>query len=113
MKFEIIFSESDFYGTLFVLVYIYLVGQYCLPLQPIMLEKEFQYYLQNQDELVKQYLGKFLVIKDQQVAGVYDTKQKAYDDATEKFDLGTFLIQHCLPGAISHTQTFHSQVIFA
>jgi len=77
-----------------------------------MLEKEFQYYLNHQDELVKKYENKFLVIKDQEVVGVYDNKQEAYDGATSKYELGTFLIQHCLPGTLSHTQTFHSQVIF-
>ena len=29
-----------------------------------MLKKEFQYYLDNQDELVKKYNHRFLVIKD-------------------------------------------------
>lgn len=77
-----------------------------------MLEQEFKYYLDHQEELVKKYLDKFLVIKDQKVAGVYETKEAAYDDATSKYELGTFLIQHCLPGSLSHTQTFHSQVIF-
>lgn len=77
-----------------------------------MLKKEFQYYLDNQEELVKQHINKFLVIKDQTIVGIYDTKEEAYDDSTSKFELGTFLIQHCLPGTLSHTQTFHSQVIF-
>ena len=79
----------------------------------IMLKQEFQYYLDHQVELVNIYLNKFLVIKDQKVVAAYNTKQEAYDEATSKFELGTFLIQHCLPGSISHTQTFHSQVIFS
>lgn len=78
-----------------------------------MLKQEFQYYLDHQEDLVKKHLNKFLVIKDQKIVGVYDAKQKAYDDATSKYELGTFLIQHCLPGTLSHTQTFHSQVIFS
>ena len=77
-----------------------------------MLKQEFQYYLDHQEELVKKHLNKYLVIKDQKVVGVYETKQAAYDESTSKYDLGTFLIQHCLPGTLSHTQTFHSQVIF-
>ena len=77
-----------------------------------MLKQEFQYYLDHQEELVKKHLNKYLVIKDQKVVGVYETKQEAYDDSTSKYELGTFLIQHCLPGTLSHTQTFHSQVIF-
>ena len=78
----------------------------------IMLEQEFKYYLDNQAELVKKHLNKFLVIKDQKVVSVHDTKEAAYNDATSKYELGTFLIQHCLPGTLGHTQTFHSQVIF-
>jgi len=77
-----------------------------------MLKQEFQYYLDHQEELVKKYLNKFLVIKDEKIVGVYDTKQEAYDNATSKYELGTFLIQQCLPGTLGHTQTFHSQVIF-
>lgn len=77
-----------------------------------MLKREFQYYLDHQEELVKKYLNKFLVIKDEKIAAVYDTKQDAYDNATSEYELGTFLIQQCLPGTLGHTQTFHSQVIF-
>lgn len=74
------------------------------------LEEEFEYYLSNQDDLVKEYNGKYLVIRDHEVVGVYDSELDAYKDASEKYEMGTFLIQHCLPGEESHTQTFHSRV---
>jgi len=74
------------------------------------LQKQLEYFKANQKELVKKYEGKFLVIKDQQVQGVYDTEIEAYTEAKKKFDLGTFLIQQCLPGQESYTQTFHSRV---
>ena len=74
------------------------------------LKKEFEYFKANQDEFVKKYSGKFLVIKDQAVVGVYDTKGQAYDEASKNFELGTFLIQECLPGLESYSQTFHSRV---
>jgi hypothetical protein len=78
-----------------------------------MLEKDFKFYLDNQKELVLLYNGKFLVVKDCEVVGSFETKEKAYDFATSKYDLGTFLIQHCLPGVDSYTQTFHSRVILS
>ncbi len=78
-----------------------------------MLEKEFKFYLDNQKDLLKEFLNKYIIIKEQKVVASFDTKQEAYDYATEKFELGTFLIQHCLPGDLGHTQTFHSQVIFS
>ena len=37
------------------------------------LEKEFKYYLEKQEELVKKYNGKVLVIKDCEVIGVYNS----------------------------------------
>lgn len=76
-----------------------------------MLEKEFKYYLNNQKELVAKYNNKFIVIKNEQVIGSYDSHSVAYNETLKTEELGTFLIQHCLPGEDSHSQTFHSQVI--
>jgi hypothetical protein len=76
-----------------------------------MLEKYFKYYLEHQNELVKQYNGKFIVIKDNTVIGVYNSHTEAYNETIKVEELGTFLIQHCLAGKDSYSQTFHSQVI--
>ena len=77
------------------------------------LQTQLEYFKSHQDELVQKYEGKFLVIKDQKVQGVYDTEIEAYADAKKKSDLGTFLIQQCLPGQESYTQTFHSRVVLS
>ena len=76
------------------------------------LQKELEYFKAHQDELVKKHRGKFLVIKDQQVQGVYETEFAAYTEAKKKFDLGSFLIQQCLPGQESYTQSFYSRATF-
>lgn len=77
-----------------------------------MLEKEFKYFLNNQKELVEKYNGKFIVIKDSSVIGSYDSNAEAYNETIKKGEeLGTFLIQHCIPGEDAYTQTFHSRVI--
>jgi hypothetical protein len=76
-----------------------------------MLNKEFEYYLKNQNELVEKYNGKFIVLKDQKVVGVYDSQNEAYSESVAKFELGSFLIQHCTSGAEGYTQTFHSRVV--
>ena len=77
-----------------------------------MLEKEFKYYLDNQDELVKKYEGKFVVIKDCKVIGEYDDELQAIEETQKEHELGTFLVQKCEPGSESYTQTFHSRVSF-
>lgn len=76
-----------------------------------MLEKEFKYYLDNQTQLVEAYRNKFIVIKNNEVIGVYDSHNDAYVNTLKKEELGTFLIQHCLPGDEGYSQTFHSRVI--
>ena len=78
-----------------------------------MLDKEFKYYLDNQKELVKKYNKKFLVIKDGEVIGDYDSEDEAYFNTIKDHELGTFLIQFCEPGESSYTQTYHSRVSFA
>lgn len=78
-----------------------------------MLEKEFKYYIDNQNELVKKYLGKFLVIIGEQVVGSYDSYEESLSESQKKYEIGKFLIQQCLPGEDNYTQTFHTRAIFA
>jgi hypothetical protein len=77
-----------------------------------MLDKEFEYYLDNQDELVKKYNNKYVVIVGQEVVGAYDSVDQAYYQSLKKYELGTFLIQECTPGDEAYTQTIYSRAIF-
>jgi len=77
-----------------------------------MLEKEFQFYKEHQDELVKKHGGKFLAIVGEEIVGVYNSELEAYRNTKKKYAAGTFLIQHCLPGKDSYTETYHSRVAF-
>lgn len=77
------------------------------------LEKEFKYYIENQDELVEKYDGKFIVIKDCKVIGSYESIEEAIDKTTKEHELGSFLIQKCEPGKESYTQIYRSRVSFA
>lgn len=77
---------------------------------PPMLEQEFQYFKDHQDELVQQHNGKFIAIVGTAVVGVFDTELEAYTAMKKERQVGTFLIQQCLPGKNIYTQTFHSRV---
>lgn len=77
-----------------------------------MLKEEFEYYLSHQNELLKNYAGKYLVIKNKSVIGVYDSEIDAYTETVKKEEAGTFLIQECQPGNESYTQTFRTRVVF-
>jgi hypothetical protein len=76
------------------------------------LEKDFQFYLDNQAELVEKYNGKYIVIKDCRVIGAFDSEIKAVEETSKEHELGTFLVQKCEPGSESYTQTYHSRVAF-
>jgi len=78
----------------------------------VSLEKEFDYYVKNQAELAKKYNGKYIVIKNQEVIGVFESEIEAVEKTSANHELGTFLVQKCEPGKDSYTQTYHSRVVF-
>ena len=77
------------------------------------LQKEFDYYLKHQDEIVEKYDGKFVVIKDGQVLGAYDDELTALTETQKSHPLGTFLVQLVSHGTAAYSQTFHSRVVFS
>jgi len=77
------------------------------------LEEEFRFYLEKQDELTKKYGGKFIVIRNSEIIGVFDSEIEAVQKTSIKYELGSFLVQKCELGDASYTQTYHSRVIFS
>ena len=62
------------------------------------LQKAFDYYLSHQDEIVSKYNGKFVVIRGQNVIGVYDAELKAIQETQKRHQAGTFLVQFVSSG---------------
>lgn len=77
-----------------------------------MLNKEFKFYVDNQNKLVEKYNNRFIVIKNCEVIGDYADAGTALRETSKKHEVGTFLIQECKAGEDSYTHTFHSRVIF-
>jgi hypothetical protein len=77
------------------------------------LKREFDYYRSHQAELVEQYNGKFVVIKNLAVIAAYGDHATAVFETAKTHELGTFLVQKVEPGDEAYTQTFHSRVAFA
>ncbi|MDR3189209.1 MAG: DUF5678 domain-containing protein [Prevotellaceae bacterium] len=77
-----------------------------------MLDKEFKYYLKHQNELVKEYNNRFVVIVGTKVVGAYDTFDEALFKTAEKYEPGTFLIQECTEGEEAYTQNFYSPCVY-
>lgn len=57
------------------------------------LDKLRQYYLDHEGDLAEKYGGKFIVLVDGGIFGVYATEAEANQAAMQKLDLGLFLIQ--------------------
>ena len=77
------------------------------------LKMAFQFYLDHQEELVKEYDGKFIAIKDGKVIGSFDDELEAVEVASKEHDIGTFLVQRVSPGESAYSQTFYSRVAFS
>lgn len=74
-----------------------------------MLDKEYEFYQKNKDEFVKKYIGKFIVIKNDKIIGVYDSQVDALKESVKTNDLGTFLIQE-IKGNDEPVIRFYSRV---
>lgn len=77
------------------------------------LKSEFDYYVAHQAELAEKYRGRFVVIKNHAVIGVFDSELQAVRQTSMTHPPGSFLVQKCEPGPQNYTQTFHSRVAFA
>ena len=71
--------------------------------------EEFLYYIAHQDELVRLYSGKVIVMKDHEVVGVFENEHDAYWDSVRRFEPGTFMIQLCTPGREAYTIRAHQK----
>jgi hypothetical protein len=75
----------------------------------MLLVDNFKYYLKHQNEFVKLFDGRFIVLKNKKVIGDYATYHEAYHDTLKKHKLGTFIIQKCSPGEKDYTVTIYSR----
>ena len=75
-----------------------------------MLEKEFDYFLNNEKDLSSKYGGKYIVIVGEAVVAAYPSYEIALYESKKTMKQGTFLIQQCLNSTAAYTSTFHSNV---
>ena len=79
-------------------------------MKDIALKKEFDYYVSHQDELVKKFNGKYVVINNEKITGVFNDENQAILESSKKYKPGTFLVHLVGPGKENYTQVFHSRV---
>ena len=74
-----------------------------------MLEKEYNYFNIHRDEFIEKFNGKFIVIINESVLGLYNTMQEAISETSKSHELGSFLVQECIPEE-QNIQHFHTRV---
>ena len=72
-----------------------------------MLEVEYDYLIENLEELESKYKDKTVVIIGMEVVGVHDELGEAYSEAVKKYELGTFLLE-TLDGTTLEPVIFHN-----
>jgi len=58
-----------------------------------MLEKELAFYEKNLPAWLREYPGKFVLVKGEELVGVYDTNEQALSAGASHFGLGAYLIR--------------------
>jgi predicted double-glycine peptidase len=58
--------------------------------------KEFLWYKEHETELVQQYYGRYVVIKDEQIIGEFGSRTLARQQTLKNHKSGTFIIHHCV-----------------
>jgi hypothetical protein len=84
-----------------------------LGMLPDCMLRDFNWFLEHQDELVRLYDGKFIVIKDGVVIGSYDDQFLAARETSKTHPLGTFVVQRCEAGPECYTVTLYSPHVLA
>lgn len=61
----------------------------------IALEKQYNYYMEHETELLEKFGGQYLVISDALEVSAFASKKEAYMYGADTYGLGNFLLQFC------------------
>ncbi len=75
-----------------------------------MLEREYKYYQDNKNDIIKNYKNQFVVIKGSKVVGDYSSREEALKESVKEYKLGEFLIQEVSDKNGEQIQRFYSRV---
>jgi hypothetical protein len=78
-----------------------------------MRDQDYDYFLQNIENLYKTYGHSFIAVKDRRILGAYDTFNEALENTLKTEEVGTFLIQECFANREECPCHFQGNVIFS
>jgi len=75
-----------------------------------MLEKEQSFYDENKEKFRKLYLGKIIVISENDIKGIFESDEEAFDFSLQTMTPGTFMIKKVTSTDEEAIQRFTSRV---
>ncbi len=75
------------------------------------MKEDFNWFIDNYDQLFNEYGHKFLVIKDQKVLGSYNSPVEAINETSKTEQRGTFIVQECNGNESGYTNYIASWAI--
>lgn len=69
------------------------------------MEENFHWFIENFEKLKIKCLGKYLIIVNKNIVGVYESLEDAYKNS-EKHENSNFIIQYCGKDKSCYTQSF-------
>jgi len=74
-------------------------------------DQDFNYFLENMNNLYQSYGHKFVAVKNLSILGIYDNFNEALETTLKTEELGTFLIQECFDNVDKIVHHFQGNVI--
>ena len=74
-------------------------------------KKDFDFFIENYQNLYKEYGHKFLAIKDKKVLGAYDSVTETISDLTPTYEVGSYIIQECTGDESAYRTTIMRLII--
>ncbi len=75
------------------------------------IEKQLQYYKDNEDALLKEYEGTFVVVSGDLKVDAFCTMKEAYDFGCEHYGLGNFLLKECKKRSVRNIKIITPSVV--
>ena len=72
------------------------------------LQEDFTYYRENQEEFVRNFDGRVVVIKNRNILGDFESQLEAVTEISKDHEKGTFLVQRVSHGDEAYTMRFFS-----
>ena len=77
-----------------------------------MIKDDFKYYIANQDEIIKDHINDYVVIKNAAVIGYFKEEMDAFR-AMKDHELGTYIVKKCQNPGTDTITYYNNRVSFA